>query len=105
MCFLLAEVVSVVERAHPRSPSVTTSLDVNHSGVAAVAAASVRSLHWCATVVIRCVAARVASSLSNCLIHVVYRPGFTAVSASFLSELDDILQRNNDFHGVSYICW
>jgi len=73
---LRADGFSVVEHARPRR--VPNSLGTNHGDVAVVAAAGVRLTpviigHQPTT--FECVAARVQSGASSCVVIVVYRPG------------------------------
>ena len=73
---LRADGFSVIERARPRSPGSEASLRINHGGVAVVASAGIRL----AAVDIgehpstfECVAARVVSGPSSCLVVALYR--------------------------------
>ena len=72
---LRADGFSVVERARPRRHHDVASLNVNHGGVAIVAATDIRLT----TVNIgiqpstfECVAARVMSGISSCIVLVIY---------------------------------
>jgi len=90
---LRSEGYTVVERARPRR--VDASLDVNHGGVAIVAAAGIRLTAvrvGPSPSTFECVAARVTSRQSSCLVLVVYRPGSSAVTGKFFSELADVLE-------------
>ena len=87
---------SVIERARPRASEM--SLGVNHSGVAVVAAAGVRLSAvdvGLQPTTFEYVAARVTSSSSpqSVVVVVVYRPGSSTVTATFFSELTDLLDR------------
>jgi len=91
---LRADGYLVAERARPRARRADESLIVNHGGVAIVAAAGVRLMpidigHQPTTFV--CVAARALSGSSSCVAVVIYRPGSTAVTAAFVTELAGVL--------------
>ena len=93
---LRADGFSVVERARPRPRHTEATLSVNHGGVAVIAAAAVRLTMLDVGVqpsTFECVAARVTSGSSSCNILVVYRPGSSAVTATFFTELADVLER------------
>ena len=93
---LRADGYSVVERARPRTRRADESLSTNHGGVAVIAAAGVRLTPvdiGRQPTSFECVAARVLSSSSSCVVVVVYRPGSTAVTAAFFTELADVLDR------------
>jgi len=80
---------SVDEHARPRR--VPNSLGTNHGDVAVVAAAGVRLTPvniGNQPTTFKCVAVRVLSGASSC---VVYRPGSTAVTATFFTELADVM--------------
>ena len=91
---LRAEGYSVVERARPRTRRADESLGVNHGGVAIIAAAGVRlspvNIGRQPTT-FECVAARVLSGSSSCVVIAVYRPGSAPITAAFFAELADIL--------------
>ena len=95
ICRLRADGYSVVERAQPHVRRAVKSLRLNHGGVTIVAAAGV-----CLTPVdignqpttFECVAACVLSGSSSSIV-VVYRPGSTAITATFFLELADLLDR------------
>jgi len=92
-----ADCFSVVECAAPRRTNDVASVSVNHGGVAIVAAAGIRMIRLIAVNIgfqpstLECVAARVTSGTSSCI--VIYRPESSAVTASFFSELADVLDR------------
>jgi len=93
---LRADGFSVIERARPRVSEM--SLSINHGGVAIVAAAGVRMSAidvGLQPTTFECVAARVTSSSSpqSVVVVVVYRPGSSTVTATFFSELTDLLDR------------
>ena len=71
------------------------SLGVNHGGVAVVAAAGIRASAVDLGVQLttfECIIAHITSSTSRCLVVVVvYRPGSSAVTANFFTELKDML--------------
>ena len=97
---LRADGFTVVERARPRSSVTEMSLGVNHGGVAVVAAAGIRVSAvnlGVQPMTFECVAARITSSTSRCLVVVVYRPGSAAVTANFFTELADMLDRVSTF--------
>ena len=84
----------VVERARPRTSQSAVSLAVNHGGVAIVSAPGVRLTAVDVGFVpstFECVAGRVSSNSSSCIVLVVYRPGSSAVTASFYAELGEVL--------------
>jgi len=77
---------------------VLLQLGVNHGGVAVVAAAGVRLSAvdvGLQPTTFEYVAARVTSSSSpqSVVVVVVYRPGSSTVTATFFSELTDLLDR------------
>ena len=77
---------NVVERARRRDCS-QTSLSVNHGGVAVVTVAAVSLTAVDVGVqpsTFECVAARVTSGTSSCIVVLLYRPGSCAVTATFL---------------------
>ncbi len=85
---LRADGFTVVERARPRRRNDAVSLSVNHGGVAIVAAAGIRLTAiniGVQPLTFECVAARVASGMSSCIVLIVYRPGSSHVTASFFS--------------------
>jgi len=87
---------TVVECVRPRRRNEVASLSVNHGGVAIVAAAGIRLTSVNIGVqpsTFECVAARVTSGMSSCIVLVVYRPGSAAVTATFFCELADVLDR------------
>jgi len=97
---LRADGFSVVERARPRTRRAAASLDVNHGGVAVVAAAGVRLKRvdvGSQPSTFECVAARVSSGPSSCVVVVVYRPGSSAVTSAFFAELADVLDYLSTF--------
>ena len=90
----------VVERARPRTSQSAASLAVNHGGVAIVSAPGVRLTSVdvrFAPSTFECVAGRVWSNSSSCIVLVVYRPGSSAVTASFYAELGEVLDRLSTF--------
>ena len=90
---LRADGFTVVERARPRRHH---DVSVNHGGVAIIATASIKLTAVTIGVqptTFECVAARVMSGISSCVLLSVYRPGSSAVTASFFSELADVLDR------------
>ena len=96
VCRLRADGFRVVERARPRSSRSAASLAVNHGGVAIVAVPSVRLTaidvgYQPST--FECVAGRVSSNSSSCVVLAVYRPGSSAVTAAFFTELAEVLDR------------
>ena len=83
----------VVERARPRSRRTESSLAVNHGGVAIVAAAGIRLSAISVgvqPVTFEYVAARITTGTSSCVAVVVYRPGSTAITSAFFTELADL---------------
>ena len=93
---LRADGFGVVERARPRPRHTETSLSVNHGGVAIVAAAGVRLKAIDVgpePSTFEYVAARVTVGTSSCVVAVIYRPGSSAVTATFFTELADVLDR------------
>ena len=98
---LRADGFTVVERARPRRRH---DVSVNHGGVAIVAAAGIKLTAVTIGVqptTFECVAARVTSGMSSCVLLSVYRPGSSAVTASFFSELADVLDRFSTY--VHYV--
>ena len=90
---LRADGFTVIERARPRL-TVTVSLDVNHGGIAVVASPGIYLSAVNVGVrpsTFECVAARVSSCQSSCLVVVVYHPGSSPVTAQFFSDLADLL--------------
>ena len=86
----------VIERARPRSSRLQMSLGVNHGGVVIVAAVGIRMTAIAIGVqppMFECVAARITSGTSSCVAVVVYRPGSSAVTCAFFTELADLLDR------------
>ena len=76
-----------------------TSLGVNHGGVAVIATPGVRLTSvdiGAKPSTFECVAARITSGPSSCVVAVLYRTG--PVTASFFSELDDVLDRLSTFN-------
>ena len=76
------------------------SLCVNHGGVAVVAATGIRASAvdlGVQPMAFECAAARITSYTSHCLAVVVYRPGLADVTASFFTELADVLDRVSTF--------
>jgi len=72
------------------------SLCVNHGGVAVVAATGIRVSAvdlGVQPMTFECIAARITSFTSRCLAVVIYRPGSADVTASFVTELADVLDR------------
>jgi len=98
---LRADGFKVVERARPRPRHDDASLlGVNHGGVAIVAAPGLRLTAVDVGFVptsFECVAARVVTGPSSCLVVVVYRPGLSAVSATFFTELAQLLDHASTF--------
>ena len=90
-----ADCFSVVECAGLRRSNDVASVSVNHGGVTIVAAAGIRMITLIAVNIgfqpstLECIAARVTTGTSSCI--VIYRPQSSAVTASFFSELDDVL--------------
>ena len=79
-------------------------VSVNHGGVAIVAAVGIKLTAVTIGVqptTFECVAARVTSGMSSCVLLSVYRPGSSAVTASFFSELADVLDRFSTY--VHYV--
>jgi len=90
----------VIERARPRTSQSAVSLAVNHGGVAIGSAPGVRLTAvdvGFAPSTFECVAGRVSSNSSSCIVLVVYRPGSSAVTASFYAELGEVLNRLSTF--------
>jgi len=78
------------------SPRRRHDVSVNHRGVAIVAAADIKLTAVTIGVqptTFECVAARVTSGMSSYVLLSVYRPGSSAVTASFFYELADVLDR------------
>lgn len=97
---LRADGFRVIERARPRSSRTAASLAVNHGGVAIVATPGVRLTAvdiGCQPSTFECVASRVSSDSSSCIVLVVYRPGSSAVTAAFYTELAEVLDRLSTF--------
>jgi hypothetical protein len=91
---LRAEGYGVVERARPRSDKSLTSLNINHGGVVIVGRQGVRLkvVHiGTQPTTFECVAARITSAPTSCLVIVVYRTG--PITANFFTELTDVLGR------------
>jgi len=85
-----------MERAHPRSSRLQTSLGVNRGGVAIVAAAGIRMTAINIGVqptTFECIAARIMLGTSSCVAVVVCRPGLSAVTRAFFTERADLLDR------------
>ena len=98
ICRLRTDGYQVVERARPRRLEAT--MKSNHDGVAIIAAAGLRLTAvsiGCSPSTFECVAARVTSGTSSCLIVVIYRPGSSAVTSAFFTELTGILDRLSTF--------
>ena len=97
---LRAEGFRVIERARPRSRRAEAQLTVNHGGVAIFAAAGVRLTSVDVGVqpaTFECVAGRLTSGTSSCVVVVVYRRGSWAVTSEFFTELADMLDRLSTF--------
>jgi hypothetical protein len=90
---LRAEGFGVVERARPRQNDA--SLKVNHGGVAIVVAPKFRVKAveiGSSPSTFECTAARITSGQSSCLVAVFYRPGSSAVTGTFFTELADVIK-------------
>jgi len=98
---LRADGFRVVERARPRPHRTEATLSVNHGGVAIAAVAGVRLTKLdigFQPSSFECVAARVSSGASSCIVVVIYRhPGSSAVTITFFAELADVLDRLSTF--------
>ena len=97
---LRADRFTVVERARPRPRGTAATLRTNHGGVAIVARPGVRLT--AVTVgrqptTFECVAARIASGTSSCVVLLLYRPGSSLVTTSFFTELADVLNQLSTF--------
>ena len=93
---LRADGFGVVERARRRTCRAESSLTINHGGVAVVVVPGIRLTAvnvGFRPLTFECVAARVTSGTSSCLVVVIYRPGSSPVTASFFTELSDVLDR------------
>jgi hypothetical protein len=89
---------SVVKRARPRR--VDASMNTNHGGVAIVAAPKIRLTAvsiGSRPSTFECIAARITSSQSSCLAVVFYRPGSSAVTGMFFTELSEVLKHLSIF--------
>ena len=91
---LLTAGYQVVDRPRPRSRDDT--LSSNHGGVAVVAVHSVR-LETVdlgpAPETFEFLCVHIVSGPTSCVVGLVYRPGSAAVSATFFTELADVLDR------------
>jgi len=86
---LRAEGYSVVERARPCTCRADESLGVDHGGVAIIAAAGVHLLPvniGQQPTTFECVAARVLSGSSSCVVIAVCRPGSAHITAAFFAS-------------------
>jgi len=94
-----------VSLSWPLSSFSKMSLGVNHGGVAVVAAAGIRASAVDLGVQLttfECIIAHITSSTSRCLVVVVvYRPGSSAVTANFFTELKDML----NFTALVFATW
>jgi len=92
--YLRADGYSVVECTQSQAHRAHKSLSTSHGGVADIAPVGVRLTPvniGCQLTTFECLTAHVLSSASLCVIIVVYRPGLTAVTAAFFTELADVL--------------
>jgi len=85
---------TVVERARPCRNEA--SLRTNYGGVAVVAASGIGLVGIRVGTIpttFECVVARVTSKQSSCVVVVIYRPGSSAVNATFYTELSQVLDQ------------
>ena len=94
---LRADGFGVIECARTRSRSAEASLRVSHGGVAVVAAVDIGTQPS----TFECVAVRISSGLSTCLVVVICRTD--RVTANFFVELSDILDYLSTSGDLSYL--
>ena len=108
ICFrrLRSDGYQIVDRPRPRLPSESSTMSINHGGVAIVA---VPGVHLSAITLdfepysFELVCARIAVESFSCIIAVIYRRGSVAVTSTFFDDLSELLNRAVSYRDPIYI--